>query len=160
MGIERSQLPQPPINSETSGDPAEIDDKGECNGICEMQSELGQRVRTGGELRERHLHDHNQSDDPDEQRRKPKRRQHDKRHHVGKRFSGRLVVSCGTIAPEKEDEMLRRAEQRGDDRESSNRAAMRPPPTSARMAVATMTKPAIRAFGKRGRLQRPLPIPS
>jgi hypothetical protein len=36
---------------------------------------------------------------------------------------------------------------------------MRPPPTSARIAVATMTKVAMKAFGKRGRPRRLFPLP-
>ncbi len=42
---------------------------------------------------------------------------------------------------------------------STNRAAMRPPPTSARIAVATMTKVPMKAFGKRGRSRRTFLLP-
>jgi hypothetical protein len=99
MGIERRQLPQPAIKREADGDTAEKDDKGECDGICDMQSKLGQWVGACREFRERHSHDQEQSRDPGQQRRKPEHRQHDKRQHLGKRVNGWLFIACGIIAP-------------------------------------------------------------
>jgi hypothetical protein len=91
-------------NGEANGDPTEIDDKGECHGIREMQSKLGEWVRACCEFRERHSHDQDQAGDPDEQRRKPNNRQHYKRQHVGERLGDRLRVFPSGIAPKEKDD--------------------------------------------------------